>query len=56
MNIRPYPEPLWPDQSIAERIAQLEAVLKFDPDKAYREEAMREYLALVTDPKEDTNG
>lgn len=52
MNIHRHPVPLWIDQSIAERIVQLEAVLKFDPDPEYRKEAMREYLELVTDPDE----
>jgi len=36
--------------SLAARLACLERVLKFDPDRAAREAAKAEYLAL-TDPK-----
>lgn len=40
------------DQTIAERIDQIEFMLKFVPEPWYREELEREYLALTTDPEE----
>lgn len=41
-----------PDQTIAERLDEIERALKFDPAPWYREELKREYLALTTDPEE----
>lgn len=38
------------DQTIAERLEQIEMVLKFVPEPWYRQELIREYLNL-TDPK-----
>lgn len=48
MNIRP-PPPI-PDQTIAERLDEIEKALKFDTDREYRRELIREYLRL-SEPK-----
>lgn len=43
------------DQTIAERLDEIERVLKFDPHVPYRRELIREYLAYTTDPEERRN-
>lgn len=50
MNIHPL-QPI-PDQTIAERLDEIEKALKFDPHVPYRRELIREYLRLTTDPRE----
>lgn len=42
------------DQTIAERIAWIEQLLKYEPPRLvpYRRELEREYYALITDPEE----
>ena len=40
------------EQTIAERLAEIERVLKCDPHVPYRREMVREYVALTTDPEE----
>lgn len=40
------------DWTIAERLDQIEFMLKFVPLPWYREELTREFLALTTDPEE----
>lgn len=51
MNIRPIPQVA--DQTIAERLDEIERVLKFDPDREYRRELIREYLRL-SEPEKRT--
>lgn len=50
MTIRPDDKPR--DQTIAERLDEIEKALKFDPNVPYRRQMIREYLALTTDPEE----
>lgn len=50
MNIRPL-QPI-PDQTIAERLDDIERVLKCSADRKYWWQMAREYLALTTDPEE----
>ena len=53
MNIRPIEQDrALRDQTIAERLDEIERVLKFDPHVPYRRELIREYLAYTTDPEE----
>ena len=40
------------DQTIAERLDEIERVLKYDPNVPYRRLLIREYLCLTTDPEE----
>lgn len=46
------PEAVLRDWTIAERIEQLEFMLKFITDREYRRELTNEYLAYTTDPEE----
>lgn len=50
------PDAVLRDWTIAERLDEIERVLKFDPDVPYRRSLIREYLALTTDPNEARNG
>jgi hypothetical protein len=53
MNIRPYPEPLWIDQTIADRLSELEDVLKTNGNMAVRIAAKIEYLDLTSEDTSD---
>lgn len=48
MDTQPAPR----DSTIAERLGFIEQALKGDPYHPYRQEMVREYLALTTDPEE----